>query len=595
MQPADGKVEGPSALAQIFETSGVIEALVCVVTALAYLNTLTFGFVYDDKPAILDNVVIRSWRFLGHYFIPQISADIAPSASATFYRPMTDLWMRLNYATFGPNPAGWHFSMLAAHVLATYLVFAVVRKLTGNRATAGVAAILFGLHPVHVENVAWLSSVNDLLMTVFLLASFFAYLEFRDGKKSGLAISLLWFGLALLSKETTAAFPAVIFAFAAIFAGASTGEHAGKNEPVWQAGLALKKGLICLPYFMVLAAYLAARRLMFHGLAQPIASLSWSTMLLTWPSILWFDLKHLLLPVSSSEFYSLGYVTAPGFTSFLLPVGLLAVAAAVAAYWISKLTDRRLGAFALGWTILTILPTLYLRAIASGNFVHDRFLYLPSVGVVILLALAVEQLSAPKKPGKSGVPLKYVVVAILCTAAFAGTVDHQAQWANNLALYQNAIQYAPRNPVVQVNLANELANLGRYEQALPLYLSAVERDPRFWLSNYNLGYAYYKTAKYSEAENYLQRAIQIDDKDPDQFIYLAVSQMQQGKLQQAEASAEQALQRGPRSPGFHFVLAKILEASGNRERAIAEYQAEASQHPENAQARNELQRLQSAP
>ena len=131
MQPADGKVEGPSALAQIFETSGVIEALVCVVTALAYLNTLTFGFVYDDKPAILDNVVIRSWRFLGHYFIPQISADIAPSASATFYRPMTDLWMRLNYATFGPNPAGWHFSMLAAHVLATYLVFAVVRKLTG--------------------------------------------------------------------------------------------------------------------------------------------------------------------------------------------------------------------------------------------------------------------------------------------------------------------------------------------------------------------------------------------------------------------------------------------------------------------------------
>jgi Tfp pilus assembly protein PilF len=423
-------------------------------------------------------------------------------------------------------------------------------------------------------------------MTVFLLASFLAYLNFREGRNSWLAISVLCFGLALLSKETTAAFPFLILAFAVIFARPPA---TGNSNRVW---FALREGRVCLPYFMVLAVYLAARRMMLHGLVQPIVNLTWSTMLLTSPSILWFDLKHLLLPIFSSEFYSLAYVTAPDLRNFLLPIVFLAAALLVAGYWMSKLPDPRLGIFALGWAILTTLPTLYLRAIAPGNFVHDRFLYLPSVGIVILLALAIEQLSASKTTPRSGAPMKWAVVAILCTAAFAGMLDHQLQWANNISLYQNAIGYAPENPVLQVNLANELVSLGRYDQALPLYLNALQRDPRFWLSNYNLGYAYYKTAKFSEAEDYLQRAIQIDDKDPDQFIYLALSQMQQGKLQPAAQNAERALQRGPRSPGFHFVLAKILETSGNRERALAEYQAEASLHPENAQAKTEIQRLQ---
>jgi hypothetical protein len=591
VQPVGRRLESPSAprqsLDDFLDKSGVMEVLVCAVTALAYLGTLSFGFVYDDKPVIVDDVVIRSWRFLAHYFIPQISADIAPPSSGTFYRPIVFLWLRLNDALFGLHPAGWHFAMLALHVLTTYLVFVAIEKLTGSRGTAALAAILFGLHPVHVENVAWLSSVNDLLMTALLLGSFLASLNFRTGRKvKWMAASVFLFGLALLSKETAAVFPLLILGFAVIFEAPRATED---SKPAWSAltASALKDGLVSIPYFALLAIYLAARRMMLHGMAQSLAPLSWTTMVLTWPSILWFDLKHLLLPVSSSEFYSLAYVTAPGFGNFLLPIVFLAGALVVAGYGISKLPDRRVGVFALAWAILTILPTLYLRAIAPDNFVHDRFLYLPSVGIVILIALAVEQVCASKT-------LQRVVVAILCTAAFIGTLIYQVQWASNILLYQNAMIYAPENPVVQVNLANELGNMGRYDRAVPLYLSALQRDPRFWLSNYNLGYAYYRMGRFSDAEGYLRRAIQIDDNDPDQFIYLARALMEQGKLTEAAQNAERALQRSPRSPGFHFVLAKILEASGNRERAIAEYQAEVSSFPENALARSELQRLQSS-
>jgi protein O-mannosyl-transferase len=480
--------------------------------------------------------------------------------------------------------------MLAFHVLATYLVFVVIEKLSGNPRIAAVAAILFGLHPVHVENVAWLSSVNDLLMTVFLLASLLAYLNFRNGnaRKLWMAASVLWFVLALLSKETTAVFPFLIFGFAVIFAPQRA---PGNSNRVW---FALKDGLVSVPYFVAFVIYLAARAMMLHGLVQPIATLSWSTMVLTGPSVLWFDLKHLLFPISSSEFYSLAYVTAPGLENFVLPLLLLAGSLGAAGYWISKLRDPRLGVFALGFAFATILPTLYLRAIAPGNFVHDRFLYLPSVGIVVLIALAVEQVAASKALQQRGASVRWVMAGILCAAAFVGTLRYQTQWASNILLYQNGIKYAPQNPVVQVNLANELAAMGRYDRAIPLYLSALQSDPRFWLSNYNLGYAYYRIRRFPEAEDYLQRAIQINDQDPDQFIYLALAQMEQGELTPAVQNAEVALQRGPLSPGFHFVLAKILEASGQRERAIAEYNAEVLSHPGNTQAFDELKRLQSS-
>ena len=587
MQLAEPEFERPSALTALRDRRGVAEVLVCAITFVAYLSTLSFGFVYDDKPVIQDNVVIRSWSLVARYLAHKIPADLALPASGTFFRPVTLLWLRLNYAVFGPNPTGWHFAMLMGHVLMTYLVFLAVEKLTDNRETAAIAGILFGLHPVHVENVAWLCSVSDLLVSIFLLLSFFAFLNYRDGRKLWLAASVSLFGLALLSKETAAVFPFVILGFAMMFA------HPRTTVNSQRVRAAMKDGLVSVPYFMLLVIYLSARKMMLSGGAQPLAAVSWKTMLLTTPSILWFDLKHLLLPISSSEFYSLDYATAPGLAIFWLPAFLVIAVIVAAGYCISRLRDPRLGVFALGFAVVTILPALYLRGIAAGNFVHDRFLYLPSVGIVILIALALERM-ADSKTQKRTVAVEWAVVTIIGAAALVGTLVHQVQWTSNFTLYQNAMKYAPQNPIVQVNLANEYASQGLYDRALPMYLTAVERDPRSWLSNYSLGYGYYRTGRLAEAGDYLSRAIRINDRDPDQFIYLALVQMKQGVLTEATQNAESAIERAPQAPGYHLVLGKILEASGNREQAIAEYKAEVSFHPGNKLAGSELERLQSS-
>jgi protein O-mannosyl-transferase len=580
VQPADLKAEEYVSASQLLSKPGVMELLVCAVTALAYIGTASFGFVYDDKPAIVDSPAIRSWHFLAES-IPQILGGAPSSGGGTFYRPVTLAWMRLNYLLFGLWPAGWHLAMLALHVLMTYLVFVLVRKLTGKRATAALVALLFGLHPVHVENVAWLSSVNDLLVSVFLVGSFIAYLKFREGKNAWMALSLLLFALALLSKETAAAFPLLIAGFAIV--GGVDGES-GSRE------FRIKQVLACALYFVVLLVYLVTRQKTLHGFATSITPLSWSTMIFTTPSVLWFDLKHLLLPITSSEFYSLDYVTTPGFGNFVLPVILLVLAGIAVGYWIRRLANPRLGFLALLWIVVPILPTLYLRAIASDNFVHDRLLYLPSLGILILLTLAIEQITSG--PLAAHGSIKAGVVAAVCAAGFVGILFHEVQWTNNILLYENGLKSAPKNLIVEDNLANEFTNIGRYDRAIPLYLDVLQRNPQFWSANYNLGYAYYRSGEFSEAEKYLNRAIQIDDHDADQFIFLARAQMEQGRLEEAGQNVERALQRGPQSPGFHFVLAKILEARGEREQAIAEYKSEMLNHPENTVAGVELQRLQ---
>jgi tetratricopeptide (TPR) repeat protein len=575
-------------LSEFLLKRGVMEVLLCALTALAYVGTLAFGFVYDDEPAIVTNVAVHSWRYVPFYFFPNAAAGPPTALVSGFYRPINLLWLRINHALFGLNPAWWHLSTLACHVLTTYLVFAVASKLLGDRKTAFVAGILFGLHPVHVENVAWLAAINDMLMSLLLLMSFLAFLKYYSWRsKPWLVFSLGLFALALLTKETAGMFPFLIFTYGALLGSGGRGKTAALGTAVTQG---VRESIA---YFGVVGGYLAVRSLALR--AVPSASsipISWTTMMLTWPSVLWFDIKHLALPIHSSEFYALVYVTSLSFKGFVAPLLLVVACTLGAALSIRRSPHSRVGWFALLWVILPLLPSLYLRAIAAGDFVHDRFLYLPSVGFVILVSLALTELPL-RFLGRAGAAAKWGTVALLAGVCFAGTVHHQLPWGSDILLYEHGLKFAPDNNNVRDDLANALAKAGQFNRAIALYLEVLHRDPRFWRSTYNLGYAYYKTGDFRAAEYYLDRAIQLDRGDPDQFIYLALAQLRQGKLADAMQSAELALQKAPSASGYHFVLGTILAARGDRRQAIAEFQQELVNHPENLQVREELRRLQS--
>jgi len=560
---------------QFLAKPGVMEVLLCAITAFTYLGTLSFGFIYDDNVTIVRNAAIQSFRS-----VPQAFHS---TAILHLYRPLTAFWMCANYALFGLKPAWWHLATLALHVLITYLVFVVTYELVRDRSTAFIAGLLFGVHPAHVENVAWVSAANDLLMSALLLGSFLAFLSYRKEERNGaLGLSVALFASALLTKETAVVFPVLILVFSWLFA-------AERSETWRRAARSIQASAA---FFGVLLVYLMARSFAMRNVVNGQAAVpSWKTMVLTWPSILWFDVCHLVLPIRLSEFYALRYVADPGLRTFVFPAALLIAIGVGGVLWTRRLKYAAVAQFAGARILLALVPVLYLRGLTPDDFVHDRFLYLPSVGFVILIALAIRQLPGSlTEPGKS--VMQPAVFVLLALAGMVGTFSNQLPWASDVLLYENGLKFVPESSNLKDNLANALAARGRSAEAIRLYQEVLERDPRFWRSNYNLGHEFLKAGKNQEAEEYLTRAVQIDGTDSDQYIFLAMAQWRQNKLADATQNGERAIARSPQSSGFHYILGMILDASGHRDRAISEFKQELANHPENTPARDQLGKLQ---
>lgn len=362
---------------------GVAETLACAMAFLAYVPTLGFQFVYDDKPQIIQNPAVHAWRYLPQYFTSHAWAELYPNIQGNYYRPLFLLWLRLNHAVFGVRPEGWHLTTVMCHVAATGMVLALVRRLTRSTWVAFSAAILFALHPVHIESVAWVSGVTDPLLAIMLIGSFLAYLRSREGNYwawIGLALSL--YALGLLEKETAIVLVPLVLLYAWLYAE-------GRSMASRFAS-ALEQ---CLPFLALTGFYLPLRAHVLHGFSHTVTPVALRKLVLTLPSVLWLYFRHLLIPTGVSGLYGLPYVDKAVSAAFLFPAALLLALILGTVWVVRRLQDVRLALFAGCWIALPIIPVLWLRAYAEGDIAHDRYLYIPSIGFVLLLSLGLAELA----------------------------------------------------------------------------------------------------------------------------------------------------------------------------------------------------------
>ena len=560
---------------------GFAETLVCAIAFLAYIPTLGFQFVYDDKPQILQNPAIRAWHYLPNYFTSHVWAELYPHVGGDYYRPVFLLWFRLNHAMFGINPEGWHLTTVLCHVAATWLVFRLVRRLASSPWIAFSAATLFALHPVHIESVAWVSGVTDPLLAIFLLGSFLAYLQFREGNRwAWMGLALAFFALGLLEKETAVVLGPLVFLYAWLYA----------EERVWisRFAVALKHSL---GFLALTGLYLAVRAHVLHGLSHSSSPVTWGTMALTDPSIVWLYLRHLLIPAGISGLYGLPYVVKPASAAFLVPTALLLAFTLALGWGIRRLEDARLALFACGWMVLPIIPVLWLRTFSAGDIAHDRYLYIPSIGFVLLVSLFLSKIANHWPASHKTLPLYGLAVLALTYAL--GTMTQQTYWASNLLLYQRAYRIAPHDNLICTNLGAALMDAGYADSAIALYSQVLAREPGYGLANYDLGYAYYRTGKFQDAEVFLRRAIQINPVDSDEHICLGLSLWRLGRIDEAAQYIQQAIQIRPSAPGYHFALAMIRRDQNDLPAAESELKLELQYNPDSIVARQQLDALTS--
>lgn len=188
--------------------------LVLAVSFLAYATVSGFGFVYDDEAQIVHDSFVQHWRFFPSYFVSHVWQYVMPHVAGNYYRPVFLTWLLLNFKLFGLHAAGWHLAVVALHLVVTWQVYRLAVHLLENEPAALVTAMLFGLHPVHIEAVAWISGATEPLAAALILGSLLSYIAFRtQDSRTSYVLSLVWFALAILAKETAVLVPVILFAY----------------------------------------------------------------------------------------------------------------------------------------------------------------------------------------------------------------------------------------------------------------------------------------------------------------------------------------------------------------------------------------------
>ena len=539
-----------------------------LLTALAYLNTLTFSFVYDDHQ--LKGERVLNLPAMAGAFTHHLWAGIAQHGG--YYRPVLSVWASLLYFLFGQSTVTWHVAAVAMHLLVTCLVYLVMVEVSRDGLLAALTAAVFGIHPVHVEAVAWVSgAMSEGLLGALVVGALLCYLRARRARRPLAWYVASWtlFAAALLVKETAIVLPLVMSAY--------EWTRPGEDDTVQRRPPRLHLASLMTPYAAIAAVYVVIRHLVLRTAAAPTTASASSdgSALLTFPSAAWFYLRALVWPDRLSIFQPVLRVNEPGLANFWLPL----LGAAIGAVVLIVVARRsRLAAFgACFLTAMLLVPLAAVYALPKYEIVHDRYLYLPSVGFSILIALAIRKFAT--RMARPGIVLLLAGIAVTIV-----TASQSNYWANDLALFRRATAVAPNNAMAFNLIANEMYKRNQPQAALELYGRALTLDPRYWATNFSMGITECELGQWQDCERHLETAAEVDDSNSAEFASLADARMRLGN----DAGAEEALRRGirvsPSAPQLHYLLGVVLARQGKTEEAQQAFREEERLNPAGAHA-----------
>jgi Flp pilus assembly protein TadD len=520
-----------------------IAVLVAVSCAL-YANALGNGLHVDDQYQIVTNPWIRSFGNLPTVFSSGVW-DFDNRVSS-YYRPMMYVLYSIVFAFAGTAAWAYHLLNIVMNAGVVALTFLVARVVIGRddgagpwwRSPAWLVGLLFAAHPVHTEPVAWAAGIVDVSYAFFYLLAF--YLAVTGGTSGGrLVTGLMAYAGALLSKEPSITLPVLLVVYWWLRDGRQLGA----------AGLARRLA----PWLAVSAAYLVARMLALGGLAPQTSAVGltpWEHVL-TALALVGRFLRAAVLPLELNFWHV--FTPVRSLWSADAAIALLTVGA-----WAGLLVwafRRRLLAPVVGLTlaVLPLTPALLLRSLNQGleNAFAERYVYLPSLGIVMLAGWAVAALETRRTQLARGVAVGLVVLAV-----------------------GGAVLIVQRNPV--------------WKDSLSLWKDAATKSPESGLANLNYGYALLGAGQNDAGRRQVQHAVALDPGLVEREIERAVSLARLGRSTDAILAFHNALLLDPRSAFVHYNLGVLYEQRGQAGAAVTEYQAAVALDPTMALAHNNL-------
>ncbi len=448
--------------------------IIALAVIFTFSNSLAGEFVYDDRRQIVKNPLIQDSAL----FTTALTSDVwafkgdGTLSASNYWRPVFTAFCILCFGLFGLDPVGWHLLNILLHAGVCIAAYYLLRRWEISPYLATAIVLIFAVHPVHTESVAWISGSPDILFAFFFLLSIiFAdkwAADVRQKRRPGyLLISLLFYTLAIGSKE-------IGLVCAPIFALVLARKHDNKNaigplmgEPAWRTAV---------PFFAIAAVYFFARMAVLGYVSRPADNATdIVSAILTVPAIFVFYLRQMIFPLWLGPNYPLRPVESIGMFSVVFPA-IVALAIIAASYLAARRSFVRTMGVAM--FVLTLLPAFFITAFPSDQIVHDRYLYLPLLGfLVVVVTLVSERLVA----WRSGKAEKYILAVSVVLTALLGwhAFSYNFVWRTDVALWQHAVMIDDRSASNWLQLGAALAEGTDIDAAFYAYDRSLEirKDP----------------------------------------------------------------------------------------------------------------------
>jgi protein O-mannosyl-transferase len=539
-------------------------AALAAVTVALYWPVHGFDFVhYDDVDYIRQNAPVLAgltatsvrWAFTTLY--------------AGFWIPLTWLSLMADAQLSGGTAGVFHVTNLLLHVANTLLLFALLTRATSRPWPSAFVAALFAVHPMHVESVAWVTERKDVLSSLFLFLTLWAYGRYaRQPARGRYAVGLLVFTLGLMAKPMLTTVPALLLCVDLW----PLRRFVGWPSP----RLLLEK----LPFLII--AIGAGLLTMFAGkhigTSAPLAGVDPVARLATAAEVYVLYLAKTVWPIGLAPLYP-DPGPPPLWRGALAALGVLALTAAA----LRMARARPYVTAGWLWYAIALLPVSGLVKI--GPFaIADRFTYVPSIGLFVVVAWAAADLATSQLRQRLAAA---AAIVVLVGAAIAARWQ-LSHWRDSVALFQHTIAVTGDNPFAQYMLGLAYAEQGRTDEAAARYTEAVRLDPLYAHAQTSLGVLLFERGAPDDAISHYRAALRSAPDDAYTHANLGNAYLYEGRHAEAIAEYQAALRIDPQLAEAHNSYGKALAATGRVDDAIAEYTTALRLKPDDAEAHNNL-------
>lgn len=529
----------------------ILFVLIILSSIIVYYNSLKNDFIWDDILLIERNEYLESIEEFKKALTKDFfGVDTEKSDKAGYYRPVITLSYFVDYKLWGLKSFGYHLTNLIFHTLNSFFVFFIINKLSKNNYLSFLSAVIFAVHPVHVESVSWISGRTDVLAATFFFISFYCYILFSRPskyKKKYYRLSLFSYFFAVFSKEMVLTLPLILILYDYIY-------YSNKLNAL------LKRIKFYIPFFTINLLYVVLRFFIFNiEISSAYQTNTINNLITFFIKGLPYYFYILITPFSQNHYKIINYAPLNIFTGFI------AITIFIFIFYLFIKIKSNLIKFFYAFFFISILPLINIIRISSPVDqvfpVAERFVYIPSLSFSLFIPFFVFYY------GKKFLKLANIIIIIVILLYSVKTVYQNNVWKDNKSFFLKTLKKSPYSTTIVENAGTVYYEKENYDKALKYYNQAIKFDissniayvnmlvihshnqtieegiklgleglkkfPENYNINLNLGLLYMDNDDFNNANKYITKAIHIDSNNYKGYYNLGLLYLKYGDYEKS--------------------------------------------------------------